>query len=388
MKVRISNFKSVGEAEFDIAPLTIFLGPPAAGKSNIMDGLALIGYFNRIFLLSKEYSNSWGNLEPLTMVTRINEPRDLFRYGSPTQNVFIELRQENKKLSLKLGYEKGALKVKLNDVELPWDLRPTPSAAQVNNIVAVLSRVFPSSAEPLESRLYSFDRYSLSTSNCNNILSCGFQFRLKGQYARNVPINILSELGWNAINLTRKSRLIHKLNMAIKENLDEYIEVKVLNDGKIVIFDYDKEVSATSVSDTIFRTLYYALTLETARDYAKIHGLENNMIVLLEEPEAHLFPFMLDFLNDEIREALQTTKVVLSTHNPIFVSMLWDKIKDVKTYYAYREEERGTKVKEIAIERMASEYTTTEEILMMSPRKVVEKYTKSSAKRGHPEARA
>ena len=383
MKVRISNFKSVEEIEFDIAPLTIFLGPPAAGKSNIMDGLALIGYFNRVSLLNKEYSNNWANLEPLTMVTRINEPIDLFRYHSPSRDVIIELQEENKKLSLKLAYEKGALKAKLNDTELPWDLRLIPSAPQVNNIIAVLSQIFSSIAEPLESRLYSFDRYSLSASNCNNILSCGFHFRLKGQYARNVPTNILSELGWNAVTFTRKSWLVHMLNMAIKENLDEYIEVKVLNDGKIVIFDYDREVSATSVSDTIFRILYHALALETAKDYAKIYGLEKNMIVLLEEPEAHLFPFMLDFLNDKIREALQTTKVVLSTHNPIFVSMLWDKIKDVKTYYAYRGENGDTKINEIAIEKMASEYTTAEEILMMSPKKVVEKYTKGSAKREH-----
>jgi len=70
--LRVSNFKSIEELELELAPLTILIGPPASGKSNILDSIALAGYFNRILLLNKEYGNVVSNLEPITVMARFN----------------------------------------------------------------------------------------------------------------------------------------------------------------------------------------------------------------------------------------------------------------------------------------------------------------------------
>jgi len=79
MEVKIiRNFKSVGDASFELDKLTIFIGPPASGKSNIFDALAFIGYFNRLALLDREYGSSTANLEPLSTVARFQEPQQLF----------------------------------------------------------------------------------------------------------------------------------------------------------------------------------------------------------------------------------------------------------------------------------------------------------------------
>jgi AAA15 family ATPase/GTPase len=42
MKINIENFKSIEKLALDLAPLTILIGPPAGGKSNILDAIMLI----------------------------------------------------------------------------------------------------------------------------------------------------------------------------------------------------------------------------------------------------------------------------------------------------------------------------------------------------------
>jgi predicted ATPase len=43
LSVEIEWFKSVESVEFELGDLTVLLGPPAAGKSNILDVLGVAG---------------------------------------------------------------------------------------------------------------------------------------------------------------------------------------------------------------------------------------------------------------------------------------------------------------------------------------------------------
>ena len=95
LKVTISNFKSIGDITFNLKPLTLFIGPPAGGKSNILDALALLGYFNRFILLDKEYGNQAINLEPLSMIVRFDNYLQLFRNHDPTNTVSLSVANEN-----------------------------------------------------------------------------------------------------------------------------------------------------------------------------------------------------------------------------------------------------------------------------------------------------
>lgn len=50
--VRISNFKSISELDIELKPLTIFIGPNASDKSNILHAIALMslkGKYNPSF---------------------------------------------------------------------------------------------------------------------------------------------------------------------------------------------------------------------------------------------------------------------------------------------------------------------------------------------------
>jgi len=55
--------------------------------------------------------------------------------------------------------------------------------------------------------------------------------------------------------------------------------------------------------------------------------------------------------------------------------MLWDRVKDLKTYYVARDPETGsTRVFEIDVEKLAEDLETPEELLFMSYQEVISRY--------------
>ncbi len=372
MRVRIRDFKSVGFADVELAPLTLLLGPPASGKSNVLDALALVGYFNRFVVLQEEYGDNASNLEPLTLISRFNEYVQLFRYHDLTRKVGVEVEGIAGELKLEIYFRKGGLNVAFNGVKIPWDLRSLRSDPMHD----VRNALRQAAGDGLvEARLYGYDRYGLASSVCQSPVNCGFHMHLRGVQVRPLPRHVMSEFGWNAHMLTKSvSDVILHLNSVLMENLGEKVEVKVLRSGAVMVFDYDVEIDAVAVSDSIFRTLYYLMALRTAANYVKLHGLEGRFILLLEEPEAHVFPFFLNLLTDYVVRVSKVVSVVVATHNPILVSMLWDHARNVKTYYTVRDAEGSTSVAEIDVGRLAEDLRTAEEVLFMPPKEVLEKY--------------
>ncbi len=375
MKIKIENFKSIKNAELELAPLTILIGPPASGKSNILDALAFIGYFYRFLQLSNEYDNNTGNLEPLNVVLRIENVEQLFRYQDLSSTINITIEDKQASMLLKVFYEKGEPKIHINDTDILFDFKRYMhlSVSNIINRLNIASKI--ENKMLIEARVYGYDRYGLTLSSCPDSLHCGFHLRLRNMMTRNVPKHILSELGWNALVIAKSSQeIIVNLNYIIAEKLGEKVEVKVSKSGSIIVFDYDVEVDVTSVSDSIFRMLYYLLALRSAINYVKLYGLEKRFIIMLEEPEAHVFPFFTDLLADYIVKAAENMYVILTTHNPILVSALWDRLKDVKTYYVMRDKLGSTNIIEIDVNKLAEELITSEDLLFMPPNEILQKY--------------
>ncbi len=368
VKIVIENFKSIHHIEIDLAPLTIFIGPPASGKSNILDALALVGYLNRLTLINKEYGNNISYLEPLTTISRFNEHKELFRYHRLANDIQISVKNNNIDTRLKLFYTQGKFTLSINDVKVQWDLKvyAQQQLAQIANVLRnIRNRI-------IETRLYGFDRYGLARTLPSYTVSSG---------SRNTPANILSELGWNIPYIVKgHGDIVINLNRLLKDYLNEEIAIVTLLNNTIAIFDYWVQVVGSSVSDTIYRALYYLLAISSSMNYTKLYGLENRFVLLLEEPEAHVFPYFLDLLSEYIKDALKVLNVVIVTHNPLLVSILWDKIKDVSTYYVFREKDGSTNTVEIDVEKMAKDLRATEELLFMPPVEIISNYGKKSHK--------
>jgi hypothetical protein len=58
-----------------------------------------------------------------------------------------------------------------------------------------------------------------------------------------------------------------------------------------------------------------------------------------------------------------------------FTSLLCDKVENVKVYYVYRGSGGSTSMKELDIKKLADEFLTIEDILLMRPNEVLERYT-------------
>lgn len=91
LSVKIEWFKSVESVEFELGDLTVLLGPPAAGKSDILDALGVAGYQHRFRLLDREYGNNAANLEPPALIARFNETSQLFRYSDISRSVRVKI---------------------------------------------------------------------------------------------------------------------------------------------------------------------------------------------------------------------------------------------------------------------------------------------------------
>jgi hypothetical protein len=189
LKVSIENFKSVEKLEFELGDLTILVGPPASGKSNILDAIAIVGYLHRFKLLDKEYGNNASNLESLPIIGRFVDVPQLARYNDITRPIRIQVLGDTK-LDFNLSYVSGGLRVLMNEKQVPWDLKfyRSDPMNEVQSVVKTLP--------PFEARLYGFDRYGLAVSSCLQPHPCGFHIRLSQlSQARPTPTSILSEFG-------------------------------------------------------------------------------------------------------------------------------------------------------------------------------------------------
>lgn len=372
--MEIENFKSIGSIELEFAPLTLLVGPPASGKSNILDALAVLGYFKRLQRMGEEY-DSPSQIESLNAIARFFNVDQLFRFHDYTRRIKMNVEDNGKSSEFIISYTEGRIHLELNGNEIDWEFKPSTDLVYYNNQKLEKRLEIIKEGIIFESRLYGFDRYGLGITSCGSDY-CGFYKYLRKEKSSDAPRTILSELGSNAPVLTRVvNDLILEINDIMMNNLDEKIEVKVLKDGRVTVFDYDYEIESSSISDSIFRVLYYTMALKTAANYVKKYGLEGSFVLLLEEPEAHIFPYFIEILSRYIKNMTSIAYVVIATHNPLLISRLWDVVSDVRTYYTYRDRMGSTNIREVDLEKLARDLRTSDELLYMPAREVLENYT-------------
>ena len=392
MRVTIEGFKTIETLDIVLKPVTVLIGPPSSGKSNILEALALLGYPGRLLATLRDT----GSLDIVCSVEpsprrllRADKSYELFPWMDPVRPIKISVNAGTTEFMMEVRFQSGQLLLSLLDSFLELSGRPAEIPLDADNNVICgtewagrrraaverevrrLSEVpVPEAGRPLRlySRLYGYERFNLNA-RLPEVLVCGNgcpDYEL-----------VLSESGTNlALVAGSLPSVVYKLNQWIHDELGADIEVKVLKlqSRGVHFFSRDVEIVPGLLSDTLPRMLYYLLGIASMVRHASMND-DLLSLILLEEPEARVFPYGLTLLASEMRRAVEKgARLVISTHNGLLVSMLLSAFQpeDIAVYYTYLDDKGYTRLLQVDLKELAERLMMVEDLLVMSPREVEE----------------
>jgi len=290
--LKIKNFKSIKNIEFECKKINVFIGKPNTGKSNILESIGIFGL---------PYVE--GNIKKLL---RLETMSNLFYDNEISED--IEIFTDSHSFILK--YSDGLFVFQAGKGE---ELYFRVIMDYNNNIIqSIEGKKFP----PF--RFYRFIQR-------NNFPSFQFTFLfppdapnllhilLINKEIKKTVANILAEFGFKIVLKPQEAQ----------------IEIQKEIEDVIVSYPY------SLLSDTLQRIIFHLVAVETNK----------GSIIIFEEPEAHAFPYYTKFLAERI--ALDTTnQYFISTHNPYFLLPLIEKTnKDNICIFITHFENYQTKIK-------------------------------------------
>ena len=299
--LHIKNFKSIKELKLDCSRINLFIGEPNTGKSNLLEAL---GLFN------VEHDTS------IKKYIRFDSIYDLI-YRQDT-NKDIEIDTDEFKLKFKFGNLRDLIVSRKNKPEVLFSCR------------------YNEDGKPNERVMLKTDT-EFAGEKVLNILF--YKFKIIDNPNIYKPRYLTPPFGENIFAVIRNNNLLSDY----VNNLFRHYGYEVINDiskKKIVLLEGKEKSGRTiipynMVSDTIQRLIFYTAILET----------NTNSTIILEEPEAHIFPYYNKYLAERI-SLYNENQFFISTHNPIFVNNIIDKTKydELRVFITYYKNKQ-TKVK-------------------------------------------
>ncbi|MBC8484721.1 MAG: AAA family ATPase [Bacteroidetes bacterium] len=282
-KLHIKNFKSIKDLKLDCARVNVFIGEPNTGKSNILEGLGMLTFpftkrledFVRFDTLKDLFHKGYIKKEIKVILDKTE-----FSMNFSEDNFFARYKKGNRSMfSFKYDYEKRV---------------DEKSSVSLNSLPVRFYKYKPFKDYP-NTRLQ-----FLNPPYGDNL----FDIMYTEETVRNFASEIFRNYGYRLILRTE----IKKLELLIDEK-------------RLVIIPYEL------AADTLHRVIFYNTIFET----------NINTSILLEEPEAHVFPFYNKFLAEKIA-LYNNNQFFIATHNPTFLINLIEKAPDDElcvfiTYY-------------------------------------------------------
>ena len=337
LRLVIKGFKSIEQAELELRPLTILIGPPGSGKSNTLEALGSFTYFTYGGRLEDYFR--WESLAALSHELVYPE-------------AYVGIYEADKKLaSLRMGFGDERVNVMVEVMQSKID-----TAYYYNGDMVTYPSKPP---EELEALLrIRFYRYipkpsSAHVQRYDGYITRGISSHDIKLYEELLGSILMPPAGDNLIGLAKANREVSKLISEILEGKLGYTGIAVMKvpipSGppieQIVVLDKRGDMTTliplNLLSDGIIQYLLVAIALK-ARPPERIPTIIPDIIVL-EEPESHLFPYLVNTMAEDLAKAAQNgTYVILSTHNPYLLVALLEKAPKDKLalYYVYMDEER------------------------------------------------
>jgi energy-coupling factor transporter ATP-binding protein EcfA2 len=284
-RVKIENYKSVETLSFDARRVTLFIGEPNSGKSNLLEALALLGGG-----MSTEFGR----------VTRSRQAADLF-FDHDVERKINVTTESGYAWTLKFQPQKGSFEATVTV--------PGRHAAKSE----IRSRLFWSGTDrphpgeqpspwpaPKESpvRYYMYREGSFQ----KGVQQYG---TLEPPNGNNLPALLYSNKAFReSVSALFRSK---GFRLEIRPEQSEILISKEVDD---ILYSYPFE----AISETLRRIVFYKAVLETNQD----------SVLVLDEPEANTFPFYTKYLAERI--ALDdSNQFFISTHNPYVLMSIIEK---------------------------------------------------------------
>jgi AAA15 family ATPase/GTPase len=302
--VEIKNFKSIKDLRMECKRVNIFIGKPNVGKSNILEGLGLLG---------ASYSDDkyWSG------AIRYNEIRELFIDNNPDQPITIFTDKINAILErLDLGE---------NTTEDRYDLRRESGSSSYRSFyLSTYGSISTLSAGVFSGR---GERDHFETYRTSPIKK--YDFKPLESFKSTFSQYLLPPHGGNLYAvIDRNPDLWQEFTKLFKEQNLEFVLsnheqsfVLQKKDGPFV-----KQYPFFSIADTFRRFMFYITAIESNK----------NSVIVLEEPEVHSFPpYTQEMAYRMIYD--DDNQYFISTHSPYMLHPFIEKMdyKDLNIFITY-----------------------------------------------------
>jgi hypothetical protein len=295
-RVQIQNYKSIEQVDFESRRVTVFIGGPNAGKSNILETLAFL---------------SPGVGERFRETFRVRQTAELFRDQTIETQPKLLL---NGKPAWRLRFEKpqGHFRMEFGFAEMASTSNIAMSAQDPGN------SWHGQMASPCRFFTYRRDLFANGKESEYGAL--------KAPFGQNLPAILFSDKPFReSISSLFKA---HGHRLELRPQSSEILISKEVDD---ILYSYPFD----GISETLRRIVFYKAVLETNRD----------KVLVLDEPEANTFPFYTKYLAERI--ALdETNQFFLTTHNPyVLMSIIEKTPKADLAVYATRMKDYRTELR-------------------------------------------
>ncbi len=334
--VEIKNFKSIKDLRLDCKRVNVFIGKPNVGKSNILEGLGLLG---------GSFSNTSNSKKIFGDFFRYKSFSNLFFDDDVTHNINIS---SDRILSL-IGYEFINKKFYISIGDAYWldlssqvikdygnEMTTKLGAESYRKIAGTFTKYLSESTiEDINNwarRRYSKEgyeyvqefRYRISQSgndyagipklnSANNPVK-RYDFRFNQKYSDIGENYLLPPYGANLFNVIDHHKEIREeiANLFRKDNLefvlskkDRKFYVQKNSGGYVYSYPY------SNIADTFQRYTFYLAAIESNK----------NSVIIFEEPEVHSFP---PYTQDVAYRMIysETNQFFVSTHSPYLLHTL------------------------------------------------------------------
>ena len=369
-KIRIENFKSIKNIEFDIKKYggsytTMFLGINESGKSNILEAMSFLntpkkefdynvifnkksernGYVDLYFYLNFENQNIY--LDEIKKDIENGSILD-FRINNIRKNVYLEKNEKIFKEEIEFEIEKLTPNLFIKKVSKPETVNNQTKTIEIskkNNdgtykeltdelfeeyfydtIINIIKK-----HEPNVSFWKPSDEYLISDVDLN---------KFKENISSNIPLkHIFALAGFKTtksikeeINNISNNELRRQLASSLSDASTKYItkiwkhkikiDIEIIDSGKCNVLVQDggtknkhnfHQMNDRSEGFKQFVSLILSLSIETKELKQK------NKLILIDEPEAHLHPSGIRDLREELLEIGQHNYLFVATHSPFLV---------------------------------------------------------------------